>query len=157
MPRPKSLEKNLPKSGDSYQKLCYQLAAILEVENGDHPPVQSADGTTAIGSDDAHGQSTAPEDVVSLESWNYDLVYNAVNLTLAAASGLVDGESGVDTADDLADLVFQAMQELRKYEDITGSVVFNALPKYHDAEGRVALDCTSRLQASPTPSVCPTN
>ena len=45
-----------------------------DVENGDHLPVQNADGTPVDGSADSHGQYTAPEDVVSLESWDYDLV-----------------------------------------------------------------------------------
>ena len=38
------------------------------------------------------------------------------------------------------------MHQLKKYEDVDGTVVFNALPKYHDAQGKVALDYTSRLQ-----------
>ena len=109
-------------------------------EDGESSGEQSARPGTSAGQE---------EERVTLSSWNSDLVFNAVNLTLAAVSGLVDGEPVVEDADHLARLAFQSLHQLKKYENVDGSVVFNALPKYHDAEGRVALDYSSRLQPRP--------
>ena len=86
---------------------------------GEGPGPDHEDGESSGEHSARPGTSAGQEEErVTLSSWNSDLVFNAVNLTLAAASSLVDGEPVVEDADHLARLVFQSLHQLKKYENV---------------------------------------